>query len=156
MHPVQPINSIYQYYWKTKKSKHKQRYHEGISIIQWNLVITRSLGPWILPCYIRVKKRNIKNWDQQNYLVRWGFCYIRPLYNEVPLYLWLWPPPRYFGNIYWCLLMGQSMGLGQKHCNVHVMEVRGSSITEDQIIFWLLFYGVNMTLSYNNHTRFTW
>ena len=38
--------------------------------------------------YIRVKKqRNIKSWDQQNYLVITGFCYIRPLYNEVPLYL---------------------------------------------------------------------
>ena len=38
------------------------------------------------PC-IRVKKqRNIKSWDQQNYLVIRGFCYIRPLYNEVPLY----------------------------------------------------------------------
>ena len=38
--------------------------------------------------YIRVKKqRNIKSWDQQNYLVIRVFCYIRPLYNEVPLYL---------------------------------------------------------------------
>ena len=38
--------------------------------------------------YIRVKKlRNIKRWDQQNYLVIRGFCYIRPLYNEVPLYM---------------------------------------------------------------------
>ena len=37
--------------------------------------------------YIRVKKqRNIKSWGQQNYLVIRGFCYIRPLYNEVPLY----------------------------------------------------------------------
>ena len=37
--------------------------------------------------YIRVKtQRNIKNWDQQNYLVIRGFCYIRPLCNEVPLY----------------------------------------------------------------------
>ena len=37
--------------------------------------------------YIGVKKqRNIKSWDQQNYLVIRGFCYIRPLYNEVPLY----------------------------------------------------------------------
>ena len=36
--------------------------------------------------YIRVKNRNIKRWDQQNYLVIRGFCYIRPLYNEVPLY----------------------------------------------------------------------
>ena len=41
--------------------------------------------------YIRVKKqRNIKSWDQQNYLVIRGFCYIRPRYNEVPLY-----PNRY-------------------------------------------------------------
>ena len=39
--------------------------------------------------YIRVKKqRNIKRWDQQNYLVIRGFCYIRPLYNEVPLYMY--------------------------------------------------------------------
>ena len=38
--------------------------------------------------YIRVKKqRNKKSWDQQNYLVIRGFCYIRPLYNEVPLYM---------------------------------------------------------------------
>ena len=41
--------------------------------------------------YIRVKKqRNIKSWDQQNYLVKVvirAFCYIRPRYNEVPLYL---------------------------------------------------------------------
>ena len=37
--------------------------------------------------YIRLKKlRNIKSWDQQNDLVIRGFCYIRPLYNEVPLY----------------------------------------------------------------------
>ena len=37
--------------------------------------------------YVRVKKqRNIKIWDQQNYLVIRGFCYIRPRYNEVPLY----------------------------------------------------------------------
>ena len=36
--------------------------------------------------YIRVKKQNIKSWDQQNYLVIRRFCYIRPLYNVVPLY----------------------------------------------------------------------
>ena len=42
--------------------------------------------------YIRVKQqRNTKSWDQQNYLVIRGFCYIRPLYNEVPLYLPLHP-----------------------------------------------------------------
>ena len=38
--------------------------------------------------YIRViKQRNIKSWDQQNDLVIRGFCYIWPLYNEVPLYI---------------------------------------------------------------------
>ena len=37
---------------------------------------------------MRVKKqRNIKSWDQLNHLVIRGFCYIRPLYNEVPLYI---------------------------------------------------------------------
>ena len=34
--------------------------------------------------YIRVKNKEIyKSWDQQNDLVIRGFCYIRPLYNEV-------------------------------------------------------------------------
>ena len=38
--------------------------------------------------YIRVKKqRNIKRLDQQNDLVIRGYCYIWPLYNEVPLYM---------------------------------------------------------------------
>ena len=38
--------------------------------------------------YIRVRKQtNIKSWDQQSDLVIRGFCYIRPLYNEVSLYL---------------------------------------------------------------------
>ena len=37
--------------------------------------------------YIRVKKqRNIKSWDHLNHLVIRGVCYIRPLYNEAPLY----------------------------------------------------------------------
>ena len=37
--------------------------------------------------YIRVKNKEIiKSWDQQIHLVIRGFCYIRPLYNEVPLY----------------------------------------------------------------------
>ena len=40
-------------------------------------------------CYIRVKKqRIIKTWDQQNYLVITGFCYIQPLYSEVPWYMY--------------------------------------------------------------------
>ena len=58
--------------------------------LQWNLVIRRSLGPWKLPCYIRFLisgQRNIKSWDQQNYLVIRGFCYIGPLYNKVTLYI---------------------------------------------------------------------
>ena len=38
--------------------------------------------------YIRVEKqRNIKCWDQLNHLVIRGFCYSRPLYNEVSLYM---------------------------------------------------------------------
>ena len=32
------------------------------------------------------KQRNVKSCDPQNYLVIIGFCYIRPLYNKVPLY----------------------------------------------------------------------
>ena len=82
-------------------------------IIQWNLVITRSLGPWKLPCCIKFliisglkKQRNIKRWDQQKYLVIRGFCYIWPLYNEVPLYhkfsSYLHPKPRF--NFLWDIL----------------------------------------------------
>ena len=59
--------------------------------VQWNLVITcynEVLGTMKMTLvyqvshYIRVKKQNkyLKTWDQQE------FCYIRPLYNEVPLY----------------------------------------------------------------------
>ena len=48
----------------------------------------KELGPAKSPCYkrvshyIRVKKqRNVKNWDQQNYLVILrGFCYISDLF----------------------------------------------------------------------------
>ena len=32
------------------------------------------------------KTKKYKELDLQNYLVMRGFCYIRPLYNEVPLY----------------------------------------------------------------------
>ena len=72
------------------------------SYVQWNLVIKRSdtveprynevLGTMKITLLYQVshigvkKQRNIKSWDQQNYLVTRGFCYIRPLYNEVPLY----------------------------------------------------------------------
>ena len=59
--------------------------------------------------YIRVKKqRNIKSWDQQNYLVITGFCYIRPLYNEVPLYTvwktWIYEGGRTFQRCFSLLL----------------------------------------------------
>ena len=59
----------------------KPRYNEVLGTMQITLLYQVSH-------YIRVKKqRNIKSWDQQNYLVTRGFCYIRPLYiNEVPLY----------------------------------------------------------------------
>ena len=58
----------------------KPRYNEVLGTIQITLLYQVSH-------YIRVKKqRNIKNWDQQNYLVITGFCYIRPLYNKVSLY----------------------------------------------------------------------
>ena len=51
----------------------------------WNLVITRTAMKITLlyqvSHYIRVKKqRNVKTWDQQNYLVIRGFCYISNLF----------------------------------------------------------------------------
>ena len=33
--------------------KHKILFESWYIKIQWNLVITRSLGPWKLPCYVR-------------------------------------------------------------------------------------------------------
>ena len=70
--------------------------------IQWNLVITRSLGPWTrhylvissFSLYQGKKQRNIKSWDQQIYLVIRVFFVITDLdYNEVTLYQttrWWW------------------------------------------------------------------
>ena len=56
------------------------RYNEVLGTMKMTLLYQVSH-------YIGVKKqRNIKSWDQQNHLVIRGFCYIRPLYNEVPLY----------------------------------------------------------------------
>ena len=64
---------------------------EASGIVQCNTVEPRYnevLGTMkITSLYQGKKQRNIKSWDQQNYLVIRGFCYIRPLYNEVPLYL---------------------------------------------------------------------
>ena len=56
---------------------------------RYNEVLGTMKITWLyqVPHYIRAQKqRNIKSWDQQNYLVIRGFCYIRSLYNEVPLY----------------------------------------------------------------------
>ena len=59
----------------------------SFNILQWNLVITRTLGPWKLPssCYNRFflkkrRKRNIKSWDQQNYLVNYKRAKLYPTY----------------------------------------------------------------------------
>ena len=56
-------------------------------------VITRSFGTMENYLFISVCQLvkqflffYVKSWDQQNYLVIRGFCYIRPLYNEVLLY----------------------------------------------------------------------
>ena len=52
--------------------------------------------------HIRVKKqRNIKSWDQLNHLVITGFCYIRPLYKEVPLYQFFFIFALFFVGILW-------------------------------------------------------
>ena len=61
-------------------------------------------GPWDHKNYLVIsgfslyqgkKQRNIKSWDQQIYLVIRRFCYIQPLYNEVPLY------KKHFIHIFW-------------------------------------------------------
>ena len=47
------------------------------------------LKPWRLPClsgFSLYQGKKLRNW--QSYLVIRWFCYIRPLYNEVPLYCW--------------------------------------------------------------------
>ena len=65
-------------------------------LLQWNLFITRSLHGTMkitllyqVSRYIRVK--NTKKYKELG-PAKWpcyirGFCYIRPLYNEVPLYM---------------------------------------------------------------------
>ena len=64
---------------RTNESTVEPHYNEVLGTMKITLLY--QVSP------IRVKKqRNIKSWDQQNYLVIRGFCYIRPLYNEVPLY----------------------------------------------------------------------
>ena len=65
-------------------------------LIQWTLIITNSLGPVKLLCYVEMLlypgcknnkiQRNVELWDQENYFVISGFCYISVLYNESPLY----------------------------------------------------------------------
>ena len=59
--------------------------------VQWNLIITRSLGPWKLLLLYQVlslyqgKKQKYK--DMGPAKLPCQFCYIRPLYNEAPLYI---------------------------------------------------------------------
>ena len=54
------------------------QYNEVLGTMKFTLLCQVS--------HIRVKKqRTIKSWDQQNYLVIRGFCYIQPLYSKVPL-----------------------------------------------------------------------
>ena len=57
------------------------------NIIQWNLIITRTLRPWKL-FYVGFLAINQKYKESgwKNCLVIRGFCYILPLYNEAPLY----------------------------------------------------------------------
>ena len=65
------------------KSTVEPCYNEDLGTIK--LTLLYQVCQYII---IRVKRqRNIKSWDQQNYLVIRGFSYIRPLYNEVPLYM---------------------------------------------------------------------
>ena len=56
-------------------------YNEVLGTIKITVVIFRFFIISVVQ-----KQRNIKSWDQQSYLVIRGFCYLRPLYNEVPLY----------------------------------------------------------------------
>ena len=56
---------------------------------------TKITWLYLVSHYISVKiLRNTKSWDQQKYLVASRFCkkvlYIRPLYNEVPLYMYIY------------------------------------------------------------------
>ena len=94
--------------------------------VQWNLFYNEVHGTMKITLlyqvshYIRVKKqRNIKSWDQQNYLVIRGFCYIRLRYNEVPLYqsVSMWPhiPVCFYvtscTSLFLCDLMYQSVSM---------------------------------------------
>ena len=54
--------------------------HESNSVFG-EVSMPEQLSPEHMSCH------HIKRWDQQNDLVIRGFCYIRPLYNEVPLYI---------------------------------------------------------------------
>ena len=65
-----PDPSVIWRYCKRPTSVYQVPSPHDINLVQWNLVITRSLGPWKLPCYIRFliisgkkPQRNIKSWD---------------------------------------------------------------------------------------------
>ena len=53
----------------------KPRYNEALGTMKLTLIYQG-----------KKQKYMYKSWDQQNDLVIRGFCYIRPLYNKVPLY----------------------------------------------------------------------
>ena len=115
---------------------HKQKSNNGCT--QWQSIVEprydKVLGTMKITLlyqvshYIRVKKqRNLKSWDQQNYLVIRGFCYIRPLYNEVPLYAfshgqnfnsWIWLHP--------CLFSFDSKDM-EAEVNIHYNELIGKT-----------------------------
>ena len=65
-----------------------------LKVLQWTLVITNSLGPVKLLCYIEMLlylgcknneiQRNFLLWDQENYFFISGFCSVF-FYNESPM-----------------------------------------------------------------------
>ena len=87
----------------------------GSIAVQRNLVITRTLGPWKLPCYCRVKEKgDIKILNAQNFLIIRGFCHIRTLYSEVPLYQIVHnkTPPRLSASITFKIMNQSKYALG--------------------------------------------
>ena len=95
---------------------------------------------YLVSCFIRVKKqRNIQNWDQQNYLVLTGFCYIRPLYNEVSLYTCTYKNLLHKGNsVQWNLVYNEVLGtmkitlLYQISHNIRVKNLRNTKSWDQQ------------------------
>ena len=66
--------------WDQKLITVEPLYNEVIGTMKITFVISS------FSLYQGKETKIYKSWDQQNYLVIRGFCYIRPRYNEVPLY----------------------------------------------------------------------